>query len=572
MKPHVGLLFAALAGMLLAAGCGGSGPAQREVGSGTTGAEDAAVRQKATRHAIDASTYEVKGEYADAILEWQDALRYSNDPGIAFALARDYAILKKYPQAIEWAHKAVEIEPKRAQFRRLLADVLVAAYRYDEAVREYREVIRCDSTDADAWFNLARLLQARDPAAALAAYEVIIDRFGPQWEVLTQAADLYNRTGRFDKASSCLQKLIELDPSNQGLRISLAQTLVRAGLYDDALKAYADVVAMTGPSLELEIDVAGVYLFKKDYVEAHRRFEQIQARDSVGLDDRLRIGDMHYGMLERDSTIGPEAVRVFSRIQQRYPAEWQSYWFLGLIGSALHNDSLALTNFRGMTERAPNNADGWVSLASVHLGKNDFAEIARILEPVHLKIDNDFRIPFLLGIAYSRLERQEDATIVLERARALNPRSVDVITQLALVYDGLRRFGESDSLYEMALVLDPDNHLALNNFAYSLAERDTQLERALAMSTRAVAAQPENASYLDTIGWIYYRLGNYRRALEEVSKAVTKGEASAVVIEHLGDIHFKLGDRVKALEYWKRALGLDANNTALRGKVDRGEL
>jgi tetratricopeptide (TPR) repeat protein len=281
---------------------------------------------------------------------------------------------------------------------------------------------------------------------------------------------------------------------------------------------------------------------------------------------------MHYGMLERDSTLGPEAIRIFSRIQQRYPAEWQSSWFLGLIGSALHNDSLALTNFRGMTERAPNNPDGWVSLASVHLGKNDFAEIARILEPVHLKIDNDFRIPFLLGIAYSRLERQEDATIVLERARALNPRSVDVITQLALVYDGLRRFGESDSLYEMALVLDPDNHLALNNFAYSLAERDTQLDRALAMSTRAVAAQPENASYLDTIGWIYFRLGNYRRALEEVSKAVTKGEASAVVVEHLGDIHFKLGDRVKALEYWKRALGLDANNTALRGKVDRGEL
>jgi tetratricopeptide (TPR) repeat protein len=140
------------------------------------------------------------------------------------------------------------------------------------------------------------------------------------------------------------------------------------------------------------------------------------------------------------------------------------------------------------------------------------------------------------------------------------------------VYDGLRRFGESDSLYEMALVLDPDNHLALNNFAYSLAERGIQLERALVMSTKAVAAQPDNPSYLDTIGWIYYRMGNYRRALEEVSKAVTKGEASAVVIEHLGDIHFKLGDRAKAVEYWKRALGLDANNTALRGKVDRGEL
>jgi len=524
------------------------------------------------RHAVDASTYEVKGEYADAILEWQDALRFSSDPGIFYALGRDYAVLKKFPQAIEWARRAVDADPHRAQYRRLLADVLVAGYRYDDAVTEYREVIRRDSSDADAWFNLARLLQARDPHAALSAYEYIIDHFGPQWEVLSQAADLYNRGGQFDKAASCLQKMIDIDPSNQALRLSLAQTLVRAGTYDAALRAYTDLVGIAGPSVDLDIDIAGVYLFKKDYAEAHRRFEEIQSRDSVGLDERLRIGDMYYGTLERDSTLGPEAIRIFSRIQQKYPADWQSYWFLGLIGSMLHQDSLALQNFRGMTERAPNNPDGWVSLASLSLGKSDFAEIVRILEPVYRKIDNDFRIPFLLGIAYSRLDRQEDATVVLERARALNPRNVDVITQLALVYDGMKRFGESDSLYEMALVLDPNNHLALNNYAYSLAERDTLLDRALAMSTRAVAAQPDNASYLDTIGWVFYRLGKYQQALEQVSKAAAKGEASAVVIEHLGDIHFKLGDRAKAIEYWKQALGMDAKNTALRGKVDRGNL
>ena len=92
------------------------------------------------------------------------------------------------------------------------------------------------------------------------------------------------------------------------------------------------------------------------------------------------------------------------------------------------------------------------------------------------------------------------------------------------------------------------------------------------MSTKAVSAQPENPSYLDTIGWIYYRLGDYHRALEEVAKAVAKGEVSSVVIEHLGDIHYKLGEREKALEFWKRALGMDEDNEILRGKVDRGQL
>jgi tetratricopeptide (TPR) repeat protein len=324
--------------------------------------------------------------------------------------------------------------------------------------------------------------------------------------------------------------------------------------------------------MDLRVEIAGVLLFGKKYDEAERRFGAILESDSVSLDTKIRIGDMYYGMLEKDSTLTPATVALFSRIQKDRPDDWRSYWYLGLIGSSMRNDSMATRNFLGMTQKAPRNPDGWVSLASTYLGKNDFAEIVRILEPTYKKIDNDFRIPFLLGIAYSRLNRSEDAVIVLEKARTLSPRNADIVAQLALVYDGLRRYSDSDSLYEMVLRLEPNNHLALNNYGYSLAERNQQLERALAMSTRAVEAQPDNPSYLDTIGWIYYRLGDYTRALEFVAKAVEKGDVSAVVLEHLGDIHLKLGNRTKAMEFWNKSLSLDSKNTALKDKVDRGSL
>jgi Tfp pilus assembly protein PilF len=187
-------------------------------------------------------------------------------------------------------------------------------------------------------------------------------------------------------------------------------------------------------------------------------------------------------------------------------------------------------------------------------------------------VPDDFRINFLLGVAYNRSGRNQEAALTLEKARQINPRDIDAIGQLALVYEQLKQQDEADSLYEEALRLDPHNHLILNNYSYSLAERDVQLDRALEMAKTAVDAEPSLASYLDTIGWVYFRLGRYEQAENYVKKAVTSGEASAVVYEHLGDIYYKLNKLSEALEQWNAALKLDQNNTVLREKINRGSL
>ncbi|RPH35790.1 tetratricopeptide repeat protein, partial [bacterium] len=229
-------------------------------------------------------------------------------------------------------------------------------------------------------------------------------------------------------------------------------------------------------------------------------------------------------------------------------------------------------NFRKVTELASWNADAWVYLSSVFLDKNNFTEVSHVLEAAVKVVPDDFRVNFLLGVSYNRLGQNEQAARVLEHARQLNSKDVDAISQLAVVYEALKRFDETDSLYEEALRLDPANHLVLNNYSYSLAERDIQLDRARDMAEKAVAAKPDNASYLDTMGWIYFRLGEYKEAAEYVRRAIEKGEVSAVVYEHLGDIYYKMDNKTGALEQWNIALQLDENNRELRDKILRGSL
>lgn len=557
---------------LLAGGCGSGqavAPQSPAAASPRSQAQQEAMSEAALRHLIDGSVYELQGDCARAVLEYQDALRYSEDPAIYFSLAKCYTALNKHALAIEAGREAVRRAPDRLEYRRVLAQAQVGGFDIDGAIKEYHEIVARDSNAVDAWFALARLYQARKPLQALEVYEQILNRFGPEWEVLLQIAELRMRMGQHEQSAEALRELSSLDPANQSLRKSLAQAYVRAGQLDSAYALYTELLERDPGNLEYTTERAGVLLLQRQYLEAANGFDDVLSRDSVTVDLKVHIGELYFGQLDEDSTLLPVTRSLFERIREKHPDDWRPYFYLGAIGSMSGEDSTAVSNFRRVTELAAWNADAWVYLSSAYLGKNKFEEAVRVLEPAVRAVPDDFRVNFFLGIAYNRLNRQTDAVRVLEKARQIDPTSVDATAQLALVYDGLKMYEESDSLYEIALQLRPDNPLVLNNFAYSLAVRNVQLERALSMSLKAVGMEPENPSYLDTIGWIYFRLGRFADAEEYISRALAKGDEGAEVLEHMGDVQQELGRPDQAREYWQRALDLDPENEQLKAKVLR---
>jgi tetratricopeptide (TPR) repeat protein len=526
-----------------------------------------AAHDIAMQHVIAGSLFEAKEEYAQAILEFQDALRWEKDPAIYNALAKNYSALNKHSLAIESAREAVKRAPHKIDYRRTLAQSYLHTFELDSAAMMYEEIVKRDSNAIESWFRLAQIYQMRSPQKALGTYNRIIERFGPQWEVLLQIVELHNVTGRFDKAAEAMKRMTELDPGNLDLQQNLARAYMRASLPDSAARVYEDLNERDPQNIEYLSELGGAYLMKKEYVKANERFERVIAPDSIAVEDKLRVGEMYFAQIEKDSTAAPYVRSIFERIKKKYPQEWRSYWFLGAIGALTRNDSLALNNFKKVTELAKWNADGWVYLSSVFLEKNDYQSVITVLEAALKTLPEEPRVNSILGFAYSRTNRTDDAIRVLEKAHALDPNDLNTISQLALIYDGQKNFTESDSLYEHALRLDPNNHLILNNYGYSLSERGMQLQRCLEMAKKAVAAQPENQSYLDTYGWVYFKLGNYAEAEKWVKKAIEKGNANAVLYEHLGDIYERMNDHERALEQWNIALKLDATNDALKAKI-----
>ncbi len=558
------------AGLLLA-GCSGSKEsvvtkeAPRAVRPPATGAG----HDMATQHVINGSLYEVKGEHAQAILEFQDALRYEKSAAIYNALAKNYASLNKHTLAIESGREAVRLDPDNLEYRRTLAASYIQTFDIDSAAAMYETIVKTDSTSIESWFRLAQLYQARKPQKALQTLQAMNARFGPQWDVLLQIVELHNAAGKFGDAAEAMRQMTEIDPSNLDLQQSLARAYVRANLPDKALAVYQDLTERDPENVEYLSELGGVYLIKKEYVKASEKFEGVILSDSVRVEDKLRIGEMYFGQLEKDSTLAPTAQSIFERIRKKHPQDWRPYWFLGAIGAITRNDTLSLNNFEKVTKLAGWNADGWVYLSSVFLEKNDYQSVVKVLESALKVLPEEPRIHSILGFAFNRLGRTDEAISELEKARSLDAKDLNTISQLALIYDGMKKYAESDSLYEDALRLDPNNHLILNNYGYSLSERDLQLPRAMEMSKKAVAQQPENQSYLDTYGWVHFKLGNYVEAEKYIKKAIEQGNANSVLYDHLGDVYMRLNDTERALEQWNIALKLDANNVALKEKIQR---
>ena len=116
-----------------------------------------------------------------------------------------------------------------------------------------------------------------------------------------------------------------------------------------------------------------------------------------------------------------------------------------------------------------------------------------------------------------------------------------------------------DEAFEESLKIEPDNAFTLNNYAYYLSLRKSQLEKAKQMSRKSLDLQGQNGSFLDTYAWICFQLGQYQEAMNFQEKALNfEKDDKTTIYEHYGDINFKMGNAAKALEYWQKSK--DAGN------------
>jgi tetratricopeptide (TPR) repeat protein len=186
-----------------------------------------------------------------------------------------------------------------------------------------------------------------------------------------------------------------------------------------------------------------------------------------------------------------------------------------------------------------------------------------------------------LGDMLRREERFAEATLAYDRAIALfpgpDPSHWVVYFSRGITHEREDRWPEAESDFRTALELRPDQPQVLNYLGYSMVEMKVNLDEALAMIERAVAAEPQSGYIVDSLGWVLYRLGRYDEALVHMERAVELLPVDPVVNDHLGDVYWAVGRKREAEFQWHRALSFvgmgestDAEPDRIRRKLEIG--
>ncbi len=517
---------------------------------------------------MQGSMFEGNQEFQKAIEAYKEALLYDDADAIYFALALNSTRLENFEDAVIFSREAIKRDTLKLDYRFMLAENLIMLGRNDLALNEYYNILKIDSTNFQSQLALGIILQQKEPLKALSIFEKLILKTDEPLEIYARMSVINLSLRRFQQVANIYNAMIKLQPNNNYLKEDLADIYISLEKPDSSLIIFDFLHKQNKNDLKINGMLAEIYLSKNNWEKAQYHFKNVLKNDSLTAETRWRIAVVYFSQTEKDSSLLLETISQLQTMSNNYPTDWRPKFYLGLMSIEQNKTDEAAFYFDSVTNVASWNLDAWTNLTFLYFQKEEYTQVIRILEKALLIFPNESKIYFYLGIAQSQNKNHVEAIKRLEQAKKLNPKDATIFSSLGFSYDALKDFANSDIAYQNALRLDSLNATSLNNYAYSLAERNLKLRDALEMSLRTIIIDSTNSSFFDTLGWIYFKLALYNEALQYLKKAIEfSPEPNAILFDHLGDLYEKLNNKDLAIYNWKKAIETDPTLTSVKNKI-----
>ena len=440
-----------------------------------------------------------QGNYSLAILEFQDAIDLDpNASTIHVSIAEAYLKLGKIKRSKSHLEIAIDLNPEESEALEILGDVYIKTKDYKNAQLTFEKLYEINPLELDYIFALADLARIRKE------WDVAIEYYIEGYKInnaaingLEQALQISIAINNFNKAEEICELLLNEEPQN----VKIIQTLVDLSLFnnnfDVSLKMLNKLEKINGVSIETAIQKSVIY-------------QELQDADKA-LDVLLKLDEIDRG----DIDILDRIVNLF--IEQKKNLQASNY------------NKEIIKNF-------PEDPRGYINNAIIAMGDKNPEDAIKSLSPFIKKFTKNFTFQYLIGTAYYQIKDYENSKIYLKNALEIYPNSKNTKHNLALIYDATGEWEESDKLYMELISNDSTDAQAYNNYAYSLVERDENIEFALELAKNAIRLEPKSAAYLDTIGWIYFKLSKLDEALFYVQESISIDSNNVTIKEHYDEI------------------------------------
>ncbi len=511
-------------------------------------------------------------------------------------------------EALKYLEAAFKAYPDDLSTGIAVSQMLGSLGRFTDAERILAQMVERAPDQRGINFSYAQVLAKLGRGSESRKYlerAVQIDpTFGP---AIMQLVDMYQQAGEWQKAADMLQPLVEEDVLNVDLQRQQAYFYLRAGDPRAARDRFKALVAADPKDTRTLFYYAEALSDLEEYAEAEKIFSKLVVADPKDADfaasHALSLAgqkkwDEATAAFNRLLTISgvPENLTTLARTQLAF-IDLQK----GNYGAAVET-AKAVFVFRDK----PNTQAINIALEALRK-QNKSTDAVALLEPLAKQFPNE---PFLNARFIEALSRSGDkvkAKEIADAQSAISPRNAiaaaeayvqakDMMAAIALMNMAVTAQPEDldlrfqlGSIYERAndpklaeqaflavLEKNPEHAPTLNYLGYMWAERNVNLDRAAEMLTRAVGQEPQNGAYVDSLGWVYFRLGQLDLAEKHLTEAIRLVPRDATVHEHLGDVLAKRGDVQRALQVYRTALSLDPEEKELEklrlkiAEIERG--
>ncbi|MDP8228868.1 MAG: tetratricopeptide repeat protein [Candidatus Electryoneaceae bacterium] len=401
-----------------------------------------------------------------------------------------------------------------------------------DAALEYQIALLFDAGSAAIAMALAQVyMQTDEPKAASIVLENSRNVNPTDVELLEMAAQINTYIGRhvdenyLDDAYNSYRFLEEVRPLLRGEYFRLAGLAYQLRRLEEAVELYNEYLDRFGQNPDVHDLIGRIYLVLNKPREAQDSFRRVVELDSTRDETFFLLGG--FAVAGDDWESAEIEFRRALAIDSSNVRYWSNL-MLALSGLDKQQETLSVTT------------------AAIEL----FPEVPQFYD--------------IRGSTLQRMDRLDEALEMMDTAISLDSSRISPFLTKGWIHHQQGDWEQGASAYERALTIEPDHSLILNNYAYMLSEQNVRLNDALDMVQRALAAEPDNASYLDTRGWIYYHLERHQEALRDVKQAARIESDNAELQAHLGYIYQALGKSSKAKSSWRRATQLDPDNEEYR--------
>jgi tetratricopeptide (TPR) repeat protein len=448
-----------------------------------------------------------EGKSAEAVTLLEGITAHSPSPVLLDLLGDAYTQAHDLPKAEQAYRKAQELDPSELSHQRGLGQTLMAEEKYAEALTVYQKISDLMPDDSDVYLRIAQIFRELHELNKAEENLVKARQYAPgSLEVMYNEAMLYQAQGRYEDAIRVLSDAVTGIKSQSPVQPTRRRSL--AILYQQLGQLYRDTQNYQ----------AAIYT----YEELGHLGEEEDRRSRMMIMDTYRAA--------KDL---PKAMQAGKDALAKYPAD-----------PSIRTSQALLLGENGQTEEA-------VKILRTQLRGNE--------------ADRDTYLN--IAQVYERGRRYKEAEEAARAAEVLpgQPRDNEMVWfLLGAIYERQKFFDKAEEQFKKVLTVNPKNAPVLNYYGYMLGDLGIRLDEAEALLQRALLEEPYNGAYLDSLGWIYYKQGNYGASEATLRKAVGRESHDATIHSHLGDLYAKTGrndlagtEWEKSLNEWRRSLPAD---------------